>query len=110
MKQYAIDQLHPADYLKLKTRLDERHAVDGFEGLYHLFLADELLTPLQQAHQECQPYYFALELLADRLECELLVRSRQRISCQCIAYATVEQRNWLIRTIDAVLDDIGVIN
>ena len=85
MKQYVIDELRPADHIKLRTYLDAKYAVTGFEGLYHLALTDDQLTEEQDAHPDCRPHYFALELLPDRLVCELLVRSRQRIRCPCIA-------------------------
>jgi hypothetical protein len=110
MKQYVIDELRPADFTKLKTYLDGHYAVDGFEGLYHIDLTDALLTETQKTHCDCGPYYFALELLPGRLVCELLVRARQRISCHCIQYATPPQRNWLIQTVDAVFDALGVVS
>jgi hypothetical protein len=110
MKQYVIDELRPADFTKLKSYLDARYAVDGFEGLYHIDLTDELLTETQKAHCDCGPFYFALELLPEQLVCELLVRARQRISCRCIQYATPLQRNWLIQTMDTVFDVLGVVS
>lgn len=110
MKQYVIDELRPADFTRIKTHLGTHYAVDGFDGLYHIELAHELLTEAQKAHGDCRPFYFALELLPDRLVCELLVRARQRISCSCIQYATSAQREWLIQTVDAVFEASGVIS
>ncbi len=77
-------------------------------GLYWVPLDQELLTPCQADHQQCQPHYFALELMPDRLACELLVRTRSRIRCECIQYATVRQRNWLIEMVDAVFEKLGL--
>lgn len=110
MKQYVIDELRPEDFARLKTHLDAQYAVDGFEGLYHIDLTDALLTETQKEHSDCGPFYFALELRPDRLVCELLVRAHQRISCRCIQYATPVQRNWLIQTMDAVFDALGVVS
>lgn len=109
MKQYVIDQLRPEDYDRLKRYLDDRFAVSCFEGLYWVMLSDDLLDERQKAHKECQPHYFALELLPDRLSCELLVRTRERIRCGCIQYATEVQRNWLIQFIDAVLEKLDIM-
>ena len=39
---------------------------------------------------------------------ELLVRTQNRIRCECIAYATDEQRNWLIRLVDDMLAQLGI--
>jgi hypothetical protein len=67
-----------------------------------------IYSEMQKAHNECQPFYFALELLPDRLACELLVRSQQRIRCHCIQYATESQRNWLIQSVDDVLEKLAI--
>ncbi len=108
MKQYVIDELRPEDYDRLKCYLDDRYAVSGVDGLYWVMLSDELLDERQKAHTACHPHYFALELLPDRLSCELLVRTRERIRCECIQYATEAQRNWLIQFIDAVLEKLAI--
>ena len=109
MKQYVIDELRPAEYKKLKAHLDAGYAVPGVEGLYWLPVSAELLNQVQTLHTDCQPFYFALELLPDRLACELLVRTNQRIRCQCIQYATESQRNWLIQVVDAIFEQLGII-
>lgn len=108
MKQYVVDELRPDDYARIKEYLDERYAVAGFEGLYWVSIEASQLDPLQTEHQECQPHYFALELSPDRLACELLVRTPQRIRCQCIQYATETQRNWLIALVDEMLAHLKI--
>jgi hypothetical protein len=109
MKQYVIDELRPEDYQKLKAHLDSHYAVDGFGGLYWLPLDEKEYDGFQIHHEECGPYYFALELAPERLACELLVRTNKRVRCDCICYATERQRNWLIHTVDAICERIGII-
>jgi hypothetical protein len=109
MKQYLIDELRPADFEKIRDYLNTHFSVSDFEGLYWIPLEKEQLTEVQSAHKECQPYYFALELLPDRLTCELLVRSRQQIRCHCIQYASEAQRNWLIRKVDDIFAKLELI-
>ena len=108
MKQYVIDELRPEDHDKVKAYLDERYAVAQFEGLYWVPLEDVLLEEVQKSHGACRPHYFALELSAQRLACELLVRTRQRIRCECIQYATQAQRNWLIQLLDEILAELDI--
>jgi len=108
MKQYVVDELRPEDYSKIKAYLDQRFAVPQFPGLYWLPLDAALLDGVQESHEACRPYYFALELSPDRLSCELLVRTKQKIRCQCIQYATAGQRDWLIEWVDAVFEQLGV--
>lgn len=110
MRQYLIDELRPEDVHHLKAYLDERYAVPDFEGLYWIELASDQLTAVQKAHPDCRPFYFAMELLPDRLSCELLVRSRQRVRCDCIRYASETQRNWIIAKVDAIFDELKLIN
>lgn len=109
MRQYLIDELRPADYEKIKVYLDQHFSVSEFEGLYWVTLEEGQLTEVQSAHKECQPYYFALELLPDRLACELLVRSKQRIRCHCIQYASEAQRNWIIQKVDGIIEKLELI-
>ena len=109
MKQYVIDELRPGEYEKIKASLDADYAVSGMDRLYWIPVAPELLTETQKLHSDCQPFYFALELSPDRLACELLVRTNQRIRCQCIQYATESQRNWLLQVIDAIFERLEII-
>jgi hypothetical protein len=109
MKQYVIDELRPADAVKLKDYLDTYLQRAGVDGIYWLGLANELLNPIQADHAECGPFYLAVELTDQRLACELLVRAVNRIRCNCIGYATETQRNWLIQTIDAIFEMLKII-
>jgi hypothetical protein len=108
MKQYVVDELRPEDQAKIKGFLDQQYAVPGFEGLYWIPIDEALLDGVQKAHDDCRPFYFALELLPDRLACELLVRTKQQIRCECVRYATQNQRNWLIALVDAALAELNI--
>lgn len=77
-------------------------------AVYWLPLDPDVLAPIQSEHLECQPHVAAVELGETRLSMELLVRTRSRIRCKCIAYATQEQRNWLIRRVDDMLEQLGI--
>jgi hypothetical protein len=108
MKQYVIDEMNPQDSKALGDYLKQHTQPAGVDGLYWLPIAEGLLSPEQHSHEDCKPFAFALELLPDRLVCELLVRTRSRVRCSCITYASREQREWLIETIDAILSKLGV--
>ena len=108
MKQYVVDELRPGDYDVLKTYLDEHLEFAGIDNLYWKSIDDTLLTRRQAAHTQCAPFYFALVLTPESLSCELLVRARNRIRCDCIAYATTEQRNWIVGWVDGFLEELGI--
>ena len=108
MKQYVIDELRPADYQKLKAFLDDKWGTAEFGGVYWIPLVTDQLGTTQTEHESCQPFHFALELEPTRLSCELLVRTRQRIRCDCIAYASEKQRNWIIGYLDDILEKLAI--
>lgn len=108
MKQYVIDELTPQNCQAIRQYLERCAQPAGVEGLYWLAIDEGLLAPEQQSHDTCKPFFFSLELLPDRLVCELLVRTGNRVRCSCIAYASRQQREWLIETVDAILHKLDV--
>lgn len=109
MKQYVIDEIRPQDYEKLKGYLDQAFGDSGVDCLYWMPLDETQLSEVQQTHASCAPFFMALELGPDRLAAELLVRTRSRVRCDCIHYADQRQRNWLMRTVDAIFEELGII-
>jgi len=108
MKSYVIDQLRPADYEKIKICLNERYGPADLGGIYWLPMDSSIYSTVQASHIQCRPFYFALDLEPDKLACELLVRTKHRIRCECICYASETQRNWLIQTVDAMFSDLDI--
>ncbi|MCP4624032.1 MAG: hypothetical protein GY850_10925 [bacterium] len=109
MKQYIIDELRDADFNSLKTYLAKHYEPAAMGGIFWVPLAGHLLTETQKAHQECQPHYLAVDLDENRLACELLVRTKSRMRCDCITYATEVQRNWLIALIDDIFNHLDIM-
>lgn len=109
VKQYVIDEIRARDYEKVKGYLDRTLGCAGVSGLYWLPVDEALLSDVQRTHRDCGPFFMALELAPDRLAGELLVRTRRRVRCDCIHYADQRQRNWLIQTLDAIFEKLGII-
>ena len=108
MKQYVIDELRPEDYKTLKKYLDAQYGPAAMDGIYWVPVEPDLLTDVQHQHKECRPHYFALDLDQHRLACELLVRTKNRVRCNCIRYATENQRNWLIGLTDDIFHHLEI--
>lgn len=108
MKQYLIDGLRLKDYDVLKSYLDEHLASSPLGGIYWLELDNAVLTPIQKEHERCYPHVFALVLEKTYLACEFLVRIKNNIKCECMDYATCEQRNWLIDQVDAIFEKLDI--
>ncbi len=109
MKQYVIDEIRLEDHEKVKNHLDSTLGDSGSPGLYWFPVDESMLTETQAAHETCKPLCFSLELEETKLSCELLIRTLNRIRCDCIAYATEEQRNWFIGKIDAMFQELEII-
>lgn len=110
MKQYVIDELRPEDHEKIKAWLEDNLQHSPLGDLYWLPLDGDLLSEVQRDHTDCGPHVFALELSPVRLSCELLVRTRKRVTCNCIGYATDRQFLWLVRRMDALFEAAGVLS
>ncbi|MCP4349400.1 MAG: hypothetical protein GY795_28300 [Desulfobacterales bacterium] len=109
MKQYVIDELRIQDYEKIRDYLDNNFTSSDVGGIYWIPIDQDILTNEQAEHTECQPFYFAVDLEQNLMACELLVRSKSRMKCSCIGYATENQRNWFIRFIDAMFERLEII-
>jgi len=108
MKSYVIDELRREDYNKIKIYADEKLGPSGVSGIYWIPLVPDILSDIQTAHEQCRPFYFAVDLEPHQIACELLVRTKSRVRCSCINYATEKQRNWLIRFIDGIFDKLEI--
>ena len=108
MKQYVVDELRPADHEKIRQYLESKYGKPVFEGLFWVPLEKALYSKVQSEHAQCQPFYFALNLEPSLLAGELLVRTQNRIRCDCIAYADDQQRNWLIGLVDDMFAELDI--
>ena len=108
MKQYVIDEIRLADHPKIKQYLDASYGPAEMGGIYWIPLASEVLTEIQRAHTDCQPFYFAIELEETRLALELLVRTKNRIRCACIGYASRDQQIWIMEAVDAIFEKLDI--
>ena len=108
MKQYVIDELRPEDHKKIKQYLDDAYGAAEMGAIYWVPIREDMLTEIQSEHADCQPYYFAIELEENRLALELLVRTKNRVRCACIGYASKDQRIWIIEAVDAIFEKLDI--
>ena len=109
MQQYLIDELRLEDYTKIKNFLDKTYGSSGIENIYRILIPPDILSGIQVSHTECQPYHFFVNLKQNAIAFELLVRSKNKIRCLCIRYATEKQRNWLIHLADSMFAELDII-
>ena len=109
MKQYVIDEIRAEDYKQIKAFLEKEYGKSELGGIYWIPVDEAQLTSLQTSHQSCQPFYVALDLEPGKLCCELLIRTKQHVRCDCMAYADQEQRNWIINSVDGMFKELEII-
>lgn len=108
MKQYLIDEIRPGDHDKIKEYLDKRFGPSNLETIYWIPLDSEFLTDVQASHAECQPFYFVIDLEPTLMSCEFLVRTRNKVRCDCMGYADKRQRNHIIDIVDGIFEKLEI--
>ena len=109
MRSYYIDEFVPGELERFAERLHSMALSAGVEELYWLPVPEDLLTACQKRHaSECGPYVLALEILDEALRLELLVRARNKLRCECVAYADQRLVSHMIVYLHALLDDLNI--
>ena len=105
MRQFVIDELSPMEKDNLDSYLKRSLKQGPMIGLYWLTLPPDLFSEAQQGHDQCGPFYLAVEVEKLSIRFELLVRSHTNLHCTCIAYATPVQRQFVLDFIDRMISE-----
>lgn len=105
MRQLLIDELSKHERDNIDNYLKRTLSPGPLDGIFWLSMPDDLVGPAQQGHTACGPYYFAVELEEEALRFELLVRSQTNLHCDCIAFATQAQRDFVLNFADTLLSE-----
>jgi hypothetical protein len=108
MRQLVLDEINRADLPRLRDYLHGHATASSLEGIWWVDLPEDLLSPSQFEHQECRPFRFAVELGDDFVRLEFLIRSREKMRCTCIDYATRAQRDFILAYADRLVEDLGL--
>lgn len=106
MRQFLVDEIPHRQMEEIAAYLKERVTSSGLDKIYWLELPPDLLSPVQRDHPNCGPHYLAIELGKDYLKFELLVRSRERLRCDCVNYTTPVQETFLLKFAHALIRDL----
>jgi hypothetical protein len=108
MRQYVVDELRPQEREKIREYLDKHCKRSDLGGLYWIELPEDILTTKQREHEECWPHCTAVEVCERSVNFEMLVRSRRKVRCNCVAFATPEQRAFVLAFADRLLEETGI--
>ncbi len=108
MRQLLYDEISESDIKKIKRYLTKNAIASPLGDIFWINLPEELYDETQKSHKDCQPFYFAIEIGSKYLRIELLIRSRQRLHCQCIKYANKSQRDFIFDFADKLMERLKV--
>lgn len=108
MRQFLIDELRPQEVERIRGYLHRHCEGSELDQLFWLRIPDDLISEAQAGHVQCAPFYFAVELGRNWVKLELLVRTRSRLRCSCIRYASPEQREFLLHFADAMVEELQI--
>ncbi len=108
MKQYLLDEIPRDDIARVRDYLNQHANAAGIADIWWVDLQEDLLSPEQFDHRDCQPHRFAVEVGDDFVRFEFLIRSLQTMRCSCIAYATRQQRDFILAYADRLVAELGL--
>jgi hypothetical protein len=76
MRQYVIDELSREERANIESYLKRTLKTGPMEGLYWIELPPDLLSGDQLGHDDCGPFFFAVELGEESACFELLILSQ----------------------------------
>jgi len=108
MRAYLIDEISLPDMQKITGFLKENAMKSSLDSLFWIRIPDDILSEIQFEHRNCRPHVFAVELGKDWLKLELFVRSLKTMQCTCPAYATPQQKDFIINFAHHMIDQLGI--
>ena len=106
MRHYQLDEIARIDIPRVREYLNQHAQAAGLEDIWWVDLQEDLLSPDQFSHRDCQPFRFAVELGQNFVRFEFLIRSLQTMRCSCIGYATRQQRDFILAFADRLVEDL----
>ena len=108
MRQYVVDELRKNELERVEQYLENHCEPGGIGSLYWLQIPDDLLSEVQLDHNGCAPFCIGIEVTDNSVVFEMLVRSRQKLRCSCIAYASGRQRQFILDFADRLVRETEI--
>lgn len=108
MRQYVVDELHHDEIEKIREYLEGKCDPSGLGNILWLNIPEEYLSDEQKSHKECTPHVVGIEFMENAVSFEMLIRSRKKMRCSCIGYASSEQRDFILNFVDEMIRETGL--
>jgi hypothetical protein len=108
MRAYLIDEIRVQEMEKVKDFLKQHAIRSSLDQIFWVRIPDDLLNETQYLHTQCRPHVFAVELGPNWIKVELFVRTLKKMRCDCPAYCTPIQRDYIFRFADGIIDQLKI--
>ncbi|MGD2126273.1 MAG: hypothetical protein PVG99_09350 [Desulfobacteraceae bacterium] len=108
MRSYFLDEIPLADIKKARTFLEQNTIRAELGDIFWVRIPDDLLNHTQFQHRGCQPHVFAIELGEKWIKMEFFIRSLKGLRCECQAYCTPEQIQFILNFAHHMLTDLAI--
>lgn len=93
---------------KIEGYLKKNATGSEMEKVFWVELPKDILTEIQYSHRDCKPHVFAVELVGKSIKLELFTRSLRGLSCECQAYASQQQREFIFNYVENMINRLGI--
>jgi hypothetical protein len=108
MKYYIIDEISASHMEKIEGYLRENAIGSEMEKIFWVELPNDILTGTQYSHKDCKPHVFAIEMSRDKIKLELFTRSLKGLSCECQSYSSQQQREFIFKYVENMIDSLSI--
>jgi hypothetical protein len=108
MRAYLIDEIRVQEMEQVKEFLKQHAIRSSLDQIFWVRIPDDLLNETQYLHTLCRPHVFAVELGPDWIKLELFVRTLKSMRCDCPAYSTPIQRDYIFKFADGIIEQLKI--
>ncbi len=109
MRSYLVEGFEDAQLEKLSQLLTDMQLQGSMPGLFWLPIPTPMHTTLQDEHvKECGPYVMGFEIKHQSVQLEFLVRARNALHCQCVAYASPELQMHMMHYVEDLFVQLNI--
>lgn len=108
MRAYLINEIDSSGMGKIHAYLKQVAISSSLEKVYWLGMPAHLLDKTQEAHRDCQPHVYAVELGRGWVRFECFLRSLKGMRCTCHGYCSEPQTHHIIRFALEMIGRLGI--
>ncbi len=108
MRAYLIDEIPVQEMAHINGFLTKHAIRSSLDQIFWVQIPNDLLNETQYLHVQCRPHVFAVELGPGWIRLELFVRTLNSMRCDCPAYCTPSQRDYIFRFADGMIEQLKI--